>query len=165
MIDIAASPTRTTAVDVCRGVGRHFHRAGQVVLAEVPLPNGRRADLVAIDGQGLITIVEVKVARADLISDKKWPDYLDWCDRFCWALSPDLDPAVLDDDEYLPSRVGVLIADRYDAVELRAPAVERIAPARRRAETLRIGRLAMRRMMIVTDPDLAMHAAENDIGV
>ena len=36
-------------------------------MCEVPLPNGRRADLVAIDPKGQLIIVEIKVARADLL--------------------------------------------------------------------------------------------------
>ena len=70
-----ASPA---AQDVARGVGRLFFRRDQYALCEVPLPNGRRADMVAICPAGLITIVEIKVSRADLLGDGKWPDYLDY---------------------------------------------------------------------------------------
>lgn len=77
--DIVGGPCAT---DVARGVARMFHGAGLTVLCEVPLPNGRRADLLAIDGKGEVTIVEIKVAQADLRGDAKWPDYLDYCDRF-----------------------------------------------------------------------------------
>ena len=51
-------------------------------MCEMPLPNGRRADLMAIDAKGGLTIVEIKVAKADLLGDGKWFDYLDYCDRF-----------------------------------------------------------------------------------
>ncbi len=155
----------TTAADVVRGLSRYFHRSGQQVLVEVSLPNGRRADLVAIDSAGMITIVEIKVARADLLGDAKWPDYLAWCDRFCWALAPALDPELLADPAYQPDRCGVLVADRYDAALLRAPVEVALAPARRRAEVLRLGRLAMRRLMFAADPELALHAGERDIGL
>src|SRR3546814_17151057 len=75
-----------TAADVARGVCRLFAQAGLVAIPEVPLPNGRRTDLTAIDAKGQITIVEIKVSRADLHGDGQWPDYCDWCDRFHLAL-------------------------------------------------------------------------------
>ena len=68
------------ARDVARGVARLFFRQDMFGLCEVPLPNGRRADMMAIDARGLLTIVEIKVSRADLLGDQKWPDYLDYCD-------------------------------------------------------------------------------------
>ena len=132
------------------------------MLCEVPLPNGRRADMVAIDVKGHISIVEIKVARADLIGDAKWPDYLDWCDRFYWALTPALDPGLLIDRQ--PERCGLIVADRYDAVVLRDGVDHPLAPARRRSELLRIGRLAMRRLSLAADPELALYADEADIG-
>ncbi len=150
------------ASDVARGLARLFHHRGQSVLCEVPLPNGRRADMVAIDSRGHISIVEIKVARADLIADTKWPDYLDWCDRFYWALTPALDTALL--AERQPERCGLIVADRYDAVVVREGMDHPLAPARRRSETLRIGRLAMRRLTFAADPDLAAFTSEGDIG-
>ncbi len=149
-----------TAIDVCRGVTRLFAQAGLTVLAEVPLPGGRRADLLAIDTKGQITIVEVKVSRADLHGDGKWPDYCDWCDRFFWALADGLDPAILDTPPYRPDMAGLIIADRYGAAVVRDAAVEPIAPARRKAELLRVARLAMRRVMLAADPDLAADWAD-----
>ncbi len=139
---------------------RLFAQAGLTVLAEVPLPGGRRADLLAIDTKGQITIVEVKVSRADLHGDGKWPDYCDWCDRFFWALADGLDPAILDTPPYRPDMAGLIIADRYGAAVVRDAAVEPIAPARRKAELLRVARLAMRRVMLAADPDLAADWAD-----
>jgi hypothetical protein len=74
------------ARDVARGVTRLFFRQDLFAMCEVPLPNGRRADMMAIDAKGCLTIVEIKVSRADLRGDGKWPDYLDYCDRFFWAV-------------------------------------------------------------------------------
>lgn len=155
-----ASIAPLTAIDVCRGVTRLFAQAGLTVLAEVPLPNGRRADLLAIDSKGQITIVEVKVSRADLHGDGKWPDYCDWCDRFFWALADGLDPAILDTPPYRPDMAGLIIADRYGAAVVRDAAIEPIAPARRKAELLRLARLAMRRTMLANDHDLAADWAD-----
>lgn len=149
--DIAGRPCAT---DVARGVARMFHGAGLTVLCEVPLPNGRRVDLLAVDGKGEVTIVEIKVAQADLRGDAKWPDYLDYCDRFYWALDPALDPALLWQETHLPDRCGLIVGDRYGAEIVREAALHRLAPARRKAELLRIARLAMRRMMIAADPEM-----------
>src|SRR5687767_12734994 len=79
------------AGDVARGVARLFFRQDLVALCEVPLGNGRRADIMALDAKGCVTIVEIKVSRADLRGDGKWPEYLDYCDRFCWAVPAGFD--------------------------------------------------------------------------
>ncbi len=73
------------AQDVARGVTGCSSGRICSPLCEVPLPNGRRADMMAICGRGMLTIVEIKVSRADLLGDQKWPDYLDYCDRFYWG--------------------------------------------------------------------------------
>ena len=144
-----------TAADVARGVCRLFAQQGLVAIPEVTLPNGRRSDLTAIDARGIITIVEIKVSRADLHGDGKWPDYRDWCDRFYWALAAGLDPAILETEGYRPESSGLIIADRYGAAVVREAANCNLAPARRKAELLRIGRVAMRRSMIAADPEIA----------
>ena len=144
-----------TAADVARGVCRLFAQQGLVALPEVPLPNGRRTDLTAIDTKGQIVIVEIKVSRADLHGDGKWPDYCDWCDRFYWALASGLDPAILDTPAYRPETSGLIVADRYGAAVVRDAQPCALPPARRKAETLRLARLAMRRSMIGGDAELA----------
>lgn len=144
-----------TAADVARGVCRLFAQQGLVALPEVPLPNGRRTDLTAIDAKGQIVIVEIKVSRADLHGDGKWPDYCDWCDRFYWALASSLDPAILDTPAYRPETSGLIVADRYGAAVVRDAQPCALPPARRKAETLRLARLAMRRSMIGGDAELA----------
>ena len=74
------------ARDVARGITRMFFRQDLFALCEAPLPNGRRADMIALSAKGELTIVEIKVSRADLLGDRKWTDYLDYCDRFFWAV-------------------------------------------------------------------------------
>ncbi len=142
------------AIDVARGVSRLLFRADRMALCEVPLGNGRRADIMAIDGKGAITIVEIKVSRADLLGDMKWPDYLDYCDRFYWAVPPGFDLTPFDDPALRPEVAGLIVADRYDAALLREAALRPLAPPRRRAETLRFARRAARRSMAVLDPGL-----------
>ncbi len=141
-----------TANDVARGIGRLFARNDIWCLAEVPLRNGRRADLMGIDAKGLIVIVEIKVARADLLGDAKWPDYLDFCDRFYWGLPPALDRAPLDGEAYRPQTCGVIVADGYDAEILRPAALDPLAAARRKTQVEHLARVAMRRHMALLDP-------------
>lgn len=141
------------AAEVARGVTRLFCRQDLFAICEMPLPNGRRADLMAIGPRGSLTIVEIKVAKADLLGDGKWLDYLDYCDRFFWAVPPVLAP-ILDEERYLPGEAGLIVADRYDAAIVRDAAHRPLAPARRKAELLRFARRAARRLAAQIDPSL-----------
>ena len=141
------------AADVARGVTRLFCRQELFAICEMPLPNGRRADLMAIDPKGGLTIVEIKVAKADLVGDGKWTDYLDYCDRFFWAVPPHLAP-ILEEERYLPRDAGLIVADRYDAAVVRQAAHRPLPPARRKAELLRFARRAARRLAAQIDPSL-----------
>jgi hypothetical protein len=141
------------AADVARGVTRLFCRQDLFAICEVPLPNGRRADLMGVDSKGNLAIVEIKVARADLLGDCKWTDYLGYCDRFYWAVPPEL-AAILESERYLPAEAGLIVADRYDAVLVRDAAHRPLAPARRKSELLRFARRAARRLSEQVDPSL-----------
>jgi hypothetical protein len=132
---------------VVRGVARLLLRHDCLTVAEVPLGNGRRADLMGLCPKGLVTIVEVKVSRADLLGDQKWTDYLDYCDRFFWAIPETLDAGLLERADKLPERAGLIVADRYDAAIVREPLSVALPPARRKAETLRFARRAARRLL------------------
>ncbi len=141
------------ARDVARGVTRLFCRQDLFAICEVPLPNGRRADMMAIDGKGQLVIVEIKVNKADLLGDCKWTDYLDYCDRFYWAV-PSALALILDQDRFLPGEAGLLVADRYDAAIWREAAHRPLSPPRRKAELLRFARRAARRLSAQIDPTL-----------
>ena len=143
------------AQDVARGVTRLFFRAEMYAICEVPLPNGRRADMVAIDGKGRLVIVEIKVSRADLLGDGKWCDYLDYCDYFYWAVPAGFGLAPFDGDRLGPDCAGLIVADRYDAEVIREAPHRPLAAARRKAETLRFARRAARRLAGDLDPGLA----------
>lgn len=143
------------ATDVARGVTRLLCRGDWFAICEVPLPNGRRADLMAVGPKGELTIVEIKVSRADLMGDMKWQDYLDYCDRFYWAV-----PAALagftEHERFLPGEAGLIVADRYDAAVTREAANRPMAAARRKAELLRFARRAARRLAGQIDPTLGL---------
>ncbi len=152
-----ADPRRSAGV--CRGISRLFARNNIWALAEMPLRNGRRADLMGIDGKGRIVIVEVKTARGDLMGDGKWPDYLDFCDRFYWGLPPEFDRACLEGADFRPDMCGVIVADEYDAEIVRPapinPLGHPLAAARRRVEVERLARTALRRQLVAMDPHCA----------
>ena len=141
------------AGEVARGVTRLFCRRDLFAMCEVPLPNGRRADLMAIDAKGQLTIVEIKVAKADLLGDGKWRHYLDYCDHFFWAV-PQALAHFTDGASFLPEAAGLIVADRYDAAVLREAVLRPLAPARRKAELLRFARRAARRLSAQIDPTL-----------
>ncbi len=140
-------PAAELTAHVVRGVARLLLRHDCLAVGEVALGNGRRADLMGLCPRGVVTIVEVKVSRADLLGDRKWTEYLDYCDRFFWAIPDTLDPALLERADKLPDRVGLIVADRYDAAIVREPVTIPLAPSRRRAETLRFARRAARRLL------------------
>jgi hypothetical protein len=151
---LAPAHERLIAADVVRGTTRLLAREECLAVAEVSLGNGRRADLMGLCPKGLVTIVEVKVSRADLLGDAKWTEYLDYCDRFFWAIPAGFDATLLDRPELLPDRAGLIIADRYDAAVVRVPLPVPLAASRRRAETLRFARRAARRLIGDLDDSL-----------
>lgn len=141
-----------SAKDVARGIKRLFARNDIWCVEEMTLKNNRRADLMGIDASGRVVIVEIKVARGDLLGDTKWPDYLDFCDRFFWGVPPGLDRIALDTEAYSPERCGVIVGDGYDAEIIRQAPSEPLAPARRKSQVERLARIAMRRNTALLDP-------------
>lgn len=147
------------AAAVARGVSRLFLRNQIMVQSEVSLRNHRRADLMGVNAKGEIVIVEIKCARADLLGDQKWPEYLDFCDRFFWAVPSGFDFSPIESEAFLPERTGLIVADAYDAQILRPAALVPLAAARRKVEVQRLARLAMRRLMGIADPDMGLEEA------
>ena len=150
----------SSARDVARGICRLFARNDIWCLSEMPLRGGRRADLMGIDAKGHVIIVEIKVARADLLGDAKWPAYLDFCDRFYWGLAPDLDRSCLQQEGFLPDRCGILVGDGYDAEIVRPAPLLQMAPARRKVEIARLARASLRRMVNAADPQTLQWGGE-----
>ena len=125
---------------------RLLEAMGHGALTEFPLKSGRRADILSIGVKGEIWIVEVKSGAPDFRSDHKWRDYLEWCDRFFFAVGPAFPLAIL------PADAGLLIADDYEAVLEREPETTPLPASRRRALTLRFAHLAARRLSGRSDP-------------
>ena len=132
-----ARPDATLALT--RGVARLFLDMGLTPLAEFKLANGRRADIAALDRRGMLTIAEVKSCRADFEADQKWPEYLEYCDRFYFAVDQSFP------QEILPAGEGLIIADAFGGMVARRAEERPLVAARRKAVTLRFARQAARR--------------------
>lgn len=136
-----------TAAAIQRGVGRLLRGAGFASICELTLANGRRADMMALGRKGEIWIIEIKSSPADYLSDHKWRDYMDYCDRFYFAIPPDMDPGIVDDG------TGLIIADAWGADIVREAPDDPLPAARRKAVTLLLARMAALRLQTVADPN------------
>jgi hypothetical protein len=136
-----------TARRLTRGVCRALGALGYAALTEFPLNSGRRVDVIAVNGAGETVIVEIKTSPADYRADRKWTEYLEFCDAFYFAV-PTAFPLAL-----LPAECGLMIADDYGAEILRRPAAQPMNGSRRRAQTLRLALAAMQRLGRLIDPE------------
>src|SRR3954471_19122924 len=135
----------STAAEVARGVSRLLLQDGYAPILEFTLPNGRRLDVAAIGPGGEILGVEIKVALADLRGDAKWPEYLDYCDLFYFAIPPDFPP------EHVPGDTGLIIADRYGGEIVSHAQVQNLHASRRKAVTIGFARVAAERLSSILD--------------
>jgi hypothetical protein len=135
-----------TAQAIARGVRRLLRARGFSTVTELPLLDGRRADVVALNGEGALLIVEIKSSVADFRADHKWRDYAACCDRLYFAIGADI-PV-----EIMPEDAGLIVADAYGAEILREANLRVIAPATRRAVLLRFAQAAADRLHRLADP-------------
>lgn len=140
----APQPGQLLARGVCRLLATHDFAC----LEEFVPERGKRVDVMAVGPKGALWVVECKSSRADFMSDSKWQGYLDWCDRFFWAVDADF-PL-----ELLPQETGLIIADAYGGEILRMPQEQKLAGARRAAMTRKFARDAARRLQSFRDPRL-----------
>jgi len=135
-----------TALAVARGTARWLRSMGFSCVSELPLPSGRRADLVALNARGEVWIVEIKSSVEDLRADQKWQDYRAHCDRLFFAFTRDL-PC-----EIFPEDTGLIVADAYGA-HLHCDAPEHRLPApTRKVMMLRFAMAAAQRLNRLADP-------------
>jgi hypothetical protein len=146
-VALARQARPDVTIAVCRGACRLMRQAGHSVLLEMPLPDGRRADIFAVGRGGHLTVVEVKSSIEDWRADLKWPDYLDWCDQLYFAVSVDFPQALI------PPEVGLIVADAYGGEILRHPPTRPMAAARRKSLLIECARLASERLARLEDPD------------
>ena len=120
-----------------------------VTLEEVVPTPGLRVDVMALGPKGEIWVVECKSGRADFRTDRKWQGYLDWCDRFFWAVDAGFPT------DLLPQGTGLILADGYDAEILRMGPETPLAGARRKMMVQKFARHAALRLQALRDPGLS----------
>jgi len=137
-----------TARLLARGVGRLFEHLGFDSLTEFTLSTGRRVDVVGMNSKGKITIAEIKTSVADFRTDQKWPEYMDFCDQFYFAVPLEF-PV-----EILPKESGLILADAYGGEIIRPSTINSkpLHASRRRGLTLRFARVAAKRLRRWEDP-------------
>ncbi len=113
---------------------------------EMPLPNGRRADILALRPDGGFACIEVKSCARDFLADAKWPEYRAFADALYFAVDDEF-PATL-----LPEDAGLIVACGPDAALVRDAPAHPLAPARRRALLHRFAVLAAQRLAMAEDP-------------
>jgi hypothetical protein len=142
----AVPPALLPGQRLARGVARHLAALGFATVDEMVLATGLRVDVIALGPKGELWVVECKSGPTDYRADRKWQGYLDYCDRFFWAVGADFPT------ELLPAGTGLMLADDYDAEILRMGPETPLAGARRKAMLLRFARHAAGRLMVARDP-------------
>ena len=137
------------AMKVRTGAIRGLSRNGLTMLAELTLPNGRRADLIGLDQTGKIIIIEIKSSVADYNSDSKWTEYKTFCDAFYFATHTEVPREIFPVDE------GLIVADHHGCEIIREAENSKLSAPTRKALTLRIARTATERLR-----RFAMHEAQ-----
>ena len=130
---------------LARGVARALRQFDFVAVEELVPSPGLRVDLMALGPKGEIWVIECKSSRADFQSDQKWQGYLEWCDRFFWAVDQDFPT------ELLPEGTGLIIADAYDAEILRMAPEVPLPGARRKVMLQKFARHAASRLQAFRD--------------
>ena len=136
---------QSTAADVARGVSRLLLQEGFSPILEFTLANGRRLDVAALGQDGTMLGVEIKVSTADLKADEKWPEYLEFCELFYFAIPPDFP------DSLVPPETGLIVADRYGGEIVRRSDHTLLHPSRRKAVTLSFAKCAAERLAAILE--------------
>ena len=131
---------------LARGVCRHFASLDFVTVVELVPQSGLRVDVMGLGPKGEIWIVECKSSREDFTSDRKWQGYLEWCDRYFWAVDENFPT------DLLPDTTGLIIADAFEAEIVHMGAEHKVAPARRKALIHKFARHAASRLHAARDP-------------
>lgn len=134
---------------LARGVSRHLRSHGFVSIEEFVPSRGLRVDVMGLGPKGEVWVVECKSSRADFQTDSKWQGYIDWCDRYFWAVDMDFPT------DLLPTDTGLIIADSYDAEIIRMAPEDKLAPARRKVLIQKFATHAARRLQAYRDPGVA----------
>lgn len=136
----------TSTEKVTRGAVRLLHSLGYAAVCELPLTNGRRADVVGVGKAGEVAIVEVKSGLSDFRSDKKWKEYLPYSDAFYFAVDEAFPLSVLEEKESLPEITGIIVSDGFDGEIIRPAAPQKVHSSRRKTLHLKMARIAATRL-------------------
>lgn len=131
---------------LARGVCRHLLSHDFVTVEELVPTSGLRVDVMALGPKGEIWVIECKSSRADFQTDTKWQGYLEWCDRFFWAVDADFPT------DLLPDETGLIMADSYGAEILRMGRETPLAGARRKVMLQKFARHAALSHHAARDP-------------
>jgi hypothetical protein len=134
------------ASSIRRATARLCLRLGWAPLHEVPLPSGRRADILALRPDGCFACIEVKSGPRDFLTDFKWEDYREFADELFFAVDADFP------QELLPVETGLIVAAGLEAELLREAPAHPLPTARRRALLHRFAWLAAGRVATLEDP-------------
>lgn len=132
---------------VRRAAARLCVQMGWSPVHEVPLPNHRRADILALRGDGGFVCIEVKSGVRDFQTDSKWPEYREFSDALYFAVDGDFPLALLPED------TGLIVACGPEAEIVREAPPHPLAPARRRALLHRFATLAAQRLAWLENPE------------
>lgn len=146
----AAPPLLQPGQRLARGTARHLAALGFAPVEEFVPTRGLRMDILALGPKGELWCVECKSSRADFSSDTKWQGYLDWCDRYFWAVDEAFPT------ELLPEGTGLIIADDFDAEIIRMAPEEKLSGARRKAVIQKFATCASTRLHRMRDPGLLL---------
>lgn len=147
-----------TADRITTAVARLFMERGAACIREFTVRTGRRADLMILGDKREITIIEVKSSRQDFMSDQKWPEYIDWADRFYFAVAEDFPRNILPGSD----QCGIIITDGFDCHIIQEAPVTRLAGARRTHLVTRLAHKAMRRLEWAVQADPSHPSADDD---
>lgn len=134
---------------LARGVSRHLRHHDFVAVEEFVPTRGLRVDVMGLGPKGEIWVIECKSNRSDFHGDLKWQGYLEWCDRYFWAVDSEFPT------ELLPADTGLIIADAYDAEIIRMGPETKLAAARRKVIVQKFARHAARRLQGFRDPGVS----------
>ncbi len=135
------------APEVARGVSRLLIQDGYSPILEFTLANGRRLDVAALGPDGTMLGVEIKVSVADLRGDRKWREYLEYCEIFYFAVPPEFP------HEHIPDGVGLIVADKYGGAIIRPAELQPVHASRRKAVTLKFAKCAAERLSTILSLD------------
>jgi len=134
------------SLTIRRAAARLCLRLNWAPLHEVALPNGRRADILALRNDGGFVCIEVKSGLRDFLTDQKWWEYREFSDQLFFAVDIDFPLDIL------PAETGLIVVADQTAEPIREAPEHKLSANRRTALLRRWALLAGSRLAILEDP-------------